>query len=624
MQFSIMNKKVFSVLLIVLVVLLASCTKEVPQTIEDVITKAGVPETIVSSSDSMVVEEEFDFASNWKCTTIEVDATEARGDYRTFDPNSEIIWPGNLLQGNSITKATPDPIVVERAGGTFTINLINGSNSMQTQASVEKVNQSNVVSALNKIISNNSGAIPANFTYIMQEVESREQLALAMGVNVSTLTTDVNAKLSFSAERSYNRFLVDFSQIYYTMIFEKPTGYDQVFAEGVTAEDLVPYMSESNPPVYISSVTFGRRFYLLIESTSSVDKMRASIKASYDAAVSSADFSVNATYVTDLDEVNIKIFAMGGDADAALGAFNGDLSALQSYLQDGGDYFKAAPLSYVMTSLAPPQKQVGIGVFTKFTIQNCVPVYDIAPPPFISGWYNLFNGGGIGAACAIDPQQNNVFLFNSAGTEYAVSQNGEIKGTYRITDTQNSHPLMGCPIDSVSVALAFMNGNLYFFDKDGLNWVMKTPTGNWTEPASLSTWGKDNTHPFREGARDIPGLGAACNWVDQNRAVYFDRTGQYYVKETISDNSFTGIAPLTSWGEDKGPQWSMPFIGSGVGVAVQVYTDIFMPTVSTGIVPPGKENHQVFFNQEGTKVAIYTGNAGFSPVYSLVPEETQK
>ena len=123
------------------------------------------PAEPVAETDSTLLERDFDFANNWICETIEVDATQVRGDYRTFDPNSEIIWPGNLLQGASITKATPDPIVVERAGGTFTINLINGSDSETTQASVDKVNQSNVVSALNEIIAANSGAIPANWPH---------------------------------------------------------------------------------------------------------------------------------------------------------------------------------------------------------------------------------------------------------------------------------------------------------------------------------------------------------------------------------------------------------------------------------------------------------------------------
>jgi len=614
--------------LIAILFLSASCQKdEAPdpaETIDALIKSAGVPEEPVAETDSTLLERDFDFANNWICETIEVDATQVRGDYRTFDPNSEIIWPGNLLQGASITKATPDPIVVERAGGTFTINLINGSDSETTQASVDKVNQSNVVSALNEIIAANSGAIPANFTYHMEEVESREQLALAMGVNVSTLTTDVNTRLSFSSDKQYNRFMVDFTQIYYTMVYEKPTSYDQVFAPEVSSKDLEPYMSDNNPPVYISSVTYGRRFYLLIESTSGVEKMKASIKASYDAAVSSVDFDSKATYVTDLDESNIKIFAMGGDANSALGAFNGDLNGLKAYLQDGSDYFKAAPLSYVMTSLAPPQKQVGIGVYSKFTIQNCKPAYAVSPPQFIKEWYNVFGDEGIGAACAIDPSQNNAYLFSHDGTRYAVSQNGVINGIYNLSDA--GHPLAGCPIDSIGSAVTYSSKNLYVLDKSGLHYCGMTPGGTWSEIYDLRQWGADDTHPFRPDAvtSGEPGLGAVLNYITNgkfNRAIHFDRAGQHWVIHNVADGTWSSVNSLTTWGSSIGPEWNIPFLGEGVGVGLQVYAENFLPDPRTGVLAPGKSYYQVLFNHDGTRLSVYHSSTGFSPVYDMVPPE---
>jgi len=615
--------------LIAILFLSVSCQKdEVPdpaETIDALIKSAGVPEEPVAKTDSTVLERDFDFANNWICESIEVDATQVRGDYRTFDPNSEIIWPGNLLQGASITKATPDPIVVERAGGTFTINLINGSDSETTQASVDKVNQSNVVSALNEIIAANSGAIPANFTYHMEEVESREQLALAMGVNVSTLTTDVNTKLSFASDKVYNRFMVDFTQIYYTMIYEKPTSYDQVFAPTVSSKELEPYMSDNNPPVYISSVTYGRRFYLLIESTSGVETMKASIKASYDAAVGSADFDSKATYVTDLDESNIKIFAMGGDANSALGAFNGDLNGLKAYLQDGSDYFKAAPLSYVMTSLAPPQKQVGIGVYSKFTIQNCKPAYAVSPPQFIKEWYSVFGDEGIGAACAIDPGQNNAYLFSKDGTRYAVSQNGVINGIYNLSDA--GHPLAGCPFDSIGSAVTYYSKNLYVLDKSGLHFCGMSPGGSWSEIHELREWGAiADSHPFRPDAvtSGEPGVGAVLNYTTSsrvNRAIHFDRAGQHWVIHNVADGTWGSVNALTTWGSSIGPEWNIPFLGEGVGVALQVYAENFLPDPRTGVLAPGKSYYQVLFNHSGTKLSVYHSNTGFSPVYDMVPPE---
>ena len=84
------------------------------------------------------------------------------------------------------------------------------------------------------------------------------------------------------------------------MAFDPPMGSEGVFGPNVRATDLAPYMGPGNPPVYVSSVTYGRRFFLLIESTSSVTEMKASIQASYDAALVSGSLDASAIYVKNL------------------------------------------------------------------------------------------------------------------------------------------------------------------------------------------------------------------------------------------------------------------------------------------------------------------------------------
>ena len=133
---------------------------------------------------------------------------------------------------------------------------------------------------INDIIADNSGVLPAAFTYQSAQVQSREQMALRMGVNVSTLTTDVRARLSINTDTSYSSFLVELNQRYYTMAVDMPTSTGALFAESVSPGDLARYVTPDNPATYISSATYGRRFYLLIESTESASEMQASIRAS--------------------------------------------------------------------------------------------------------------------------------------------------------------------------------------------------------------------------------------------------------------------------------------------------------------------------------------------------------
>jgi hypothetical protein len=101
---------------------------------------------------------------------------------------------------------------------------------------------------------------------------------------------------------------------------------------------------------------------LLIESTSSVTEMKASIRASYDAAVASVDLSAGVKYVKDLENVNIKVFALGGDQSMATAMFNGDFDALQDFLTQGADIRTGVPLSYVVRNVLDCGSGAGGGI----------------------------------------------------------------------------------------------------------------------------------------------------------------------------------------------------------------------------------------------------------------------
>ena len=62
--------------------------------------------------------------------------------------------------------------------------------------------------------------------------------------------------------------LVELKEEYYTMSFVTPTSVEAFFDPSLTAEELQTKIGPDNPVAFIKSVTFGRIFYLLYESTS--------------------------------------------------------------------------------------------------------------------------------------------------------------------------------------------------------------------------------------------------------------------------------------------------------------------------------------------------------------------
>ncbi|MEL6651176.1 MAG: thiol-activated cytolysin family protein [Bacteroidota bacterium] len=429
-----------------------------------VIAEGGAFEDFNTRTDSSVVDSSLTTQANGErflCITKDYDFVSSAEKYFSFNPNPEIIFPGSLLQGASITNPTPDPIVLDRGPGCLTINVVNGSQG--TRACVDEMSEGKIVEALNQILDNNNGVLPAQFSYDFTEVQSSQEMAFKMGVNFNSLTADARAKLSINASSSYHSYLINLNQNFYTMIYEKPTSYGDVFAEGVSADDLARFIQPGNPATYISSVTYGRKFYLLVESTASRIDMRASIQATYDAAVSNTELDASATYVKDLANVNIKVYAIGGDQSQALATFNGDFDAIATFLTEGGDYLTGVPLSYVVRSLET-HKIVNVKLATQYQTSVCEPyLYDDNPPGFTNFWGQQIKQ--IGAIANLNTSTaNSMVIFNLEGDQYYLTdQNTQtfIGGPYELDDPNAPYGVI--PFDKVSAVRFDAGSNSILF-----------------------------------------------------------------------------------------------------------------------------------------------------------------
>ena len=565
-----------------------------PETLAESIEQATLPLTPSTVEESVdTVDQGLDISAQLICKTIEVSAQGATGDYRTFDPNSDVIWPGNILQGNTITRGTPEVVDVERAAGTFTIDLVNGSKG--TKVEVPKVTQPNVIEGINNIIDSNSGVLPSNFTYTFREVRSRQELALAMRVNAGTFTSEFEGKISARTSNESHSVLVDFVQKYYTIAYQTPTSYEGFFAEGVDGKDLAPYVGPNNPPVFIKSVTYGRRYYLMITSTASSTEIEASIRASYDAATFDADLDADATYVGELEDVQISVFAMGGDAQRAAATFGGDFNAVREFLTEGGSIETGVPLSYKMETVAEPHQDVGIGLATNFTVNNCQPA---GLPDYAKGWFGIFDGEGISAAVVTQYNGDDVLLFNKAGTEYAEIRGGEIVDVNTLGAGDNGR-LAGCPIDTVGAAHG-LTGQIRIYSKDGMQYTVQEPgSPDWWAVRTVSQMA-GGTHPFKDPSGGGPaGVGAVLqgpNTGGSQQSIHFNMVGNRWTRAIGS--GFQQFNTLNEWG---GSGYDLPF--AKVGAAVRIFRN--------------GRREEVLFNGEGTHFVIYTGSDPNPRVYQI-------
>ncbi len=387
------------------------------------------------------------------CTTRRISITEGPSEFPQFDPNASVIYPGNLLQGSTLSNATPSPIPVRRGGGRIVMTLVNGSESVSRN--IAEVSLGSIFDAANSIIASASEKVPARFSFVKEEIHSREQLGLALDFQYNSLATEVKGALSFSSDRQYNRYLVKLVQSYYTMAFEIPTAVEDFFAPDITPAELKPFIYAGNPGAFIESVTYGRQFYLLIESTASRTELAASVEASFSAAVTSGSIGGGVTYVQDLENVRINAYAVGGDASDALSAITTDFDTLKGFLAAGGTIDTGVPLSYKVHSLAQRDKVVSVAVATTYDVTTCTPVGESFDAPLF--WYQG-EFATTGAGGQVKRWDNR---FGEASFD-ATPLNGKVYGGTKINNQINGLPVLrfGNATSSNGAALAFPGLNL--------------------------------------------------------------------------------------------------------------------------------------------------------------------
>ncbi|AKA35982.1 thiol-activated cytolysin family protein [Flagellimonas lutaonensis] len=437
----------------------------------------GTEETKIEDYDRKESADGDTIEQRWVCTEKEIDITGGTHSFPLYNTNASVIWPGNLLQGKTLDNATPSDIVVKRAGGKITYNLVTGN--PQATVEVDVIDQGTVQQAMNDVIAQNGDITPANFTLDVVAINSKEQLALEMGLKVSTLASKVSGSFSLNTSSEVSSVLVKLTQAYYTMSYVKPTSLDEVFDPEVTPEQLARFIQPDNPATFISSVTYGRIFYMLYESTASAEDMEAALKASYSAVAGKVSGNVNIESLREYNNLSVKVIAYGGDTEGTLNAvgatFGGDdavdnLKDIVNRLAESSDIAGGLPLSYVVNSLEDPSQVVSTNLATRYTVKSCE-LRGVLPPQTYKSLVDLYaddeDGGGIGAMVQVS--KSNILVFNKMGDKYAWynGATGSVKGIFGIKD-ENS-PLGVVPFDRIGSATQLSDTRIYFFDDTGLS-----------------------------------------------------------------------------------------------------------------------------------------------------------
>lgn len=265
----------------------------------------------------------------------------------------DVLWPGSMLRGDSVYSGRLTPIVLPRAPLTFSVSLesLSGARS----ATLPSPSLSSYRDAIGDILAQDvTGATSARISAEIEEVASEEQLSVALGASVSApLVGMVKGGFHFDDTTKRSRYIVKFFQLYYTVDVDPPGLPHTFFAPPVTADDVAPTLSASSPPVYVSSIGYGRQVVFTFESDLSRSELKAALDFVYQGGAEISG-SVSLTHQEVLSHTSTTAFILGGDAGEAASAAIGSYDQLRQFIARGGNYSKDSPgaaiaykLSYV-------------------------------------------------------------------------------------------------------------------------------------------------------------------------------------------------------------------------------------------------------------------------------------
>jgi thiol-activated cytolysin len=312
---------------------------------------------------------------DYSCSTQNLRETRQFDRIVAYAASSDAMYPGAVIGADSIASGLFTQIVLPRAPATISVSLENLDGAKQ--AVIADPSLSSYRDALSSLLEAEiTGSTPANLYSEIEEVHSESQLNLALGVQASWSLGIASLKSSFDWAKQdvRSRYIVRYTQAYYTVDLDVPAEPSALFAPTVTLADVQGKLDERRPPVYVSSVTYGRMVLFTFESQYSSDEMSAALDFAYSGGIDVRG-DVSVTYKDIISQSKITAFILGGDAGTAAQTID-SYDALINFIKTGGNYSRqspGAPIAYKLAYLrdnAPAR----MSFTTDYEIKDCVRV----------------------------------------------------------------------------------------------------------------------------------------------------------------------------------------------------------------------------------------------------------
>lgn len=318
----------------------------------------------------------FEEGDGLSCTVNEYGLARSISNPILYDPTSDVIWLGNILDGQSIANGGYQPVLnTNRKSLVFSAS---GQAFNTATATVQKPTLSNYRQSMQSILNGGFNGIPSGtIDYQAEEIHSTEHLKVLLEGNLKVPFSSLAAEYNFNDKSIKSRILIKYTQIYYTISLDIPNTPSEFFT------DIPEGLNELNyGPVYVSSIKYGRSIVAMASSTEESEKVKAAIKASFK-FIFKGGIRLSLEEENTLKRTTISVSQLGGTPTAI-----SSIEDVATFISEGvipSPESNGAPLSYTLRYLKD-NSIAEIVLAANYNVRRCVikpTVHTFTPSPVI-------------------------------------------------------------------------------------------------------------------------------------------------------------------------------------------------------------------------------------------------
>jgi hypothetical protein len=142
-------------------------------------------------------------------------------------------------------------------------------------------------------------------------MEDIKQLGYTLKVDARYKIASASLEAKFNSEKTKNRYVAFFTQKFYDVSYDIPPNPIDAFAQGAQNNGDI---GSNNPPIVVSEVSYGRMYFLVIETFHSKEDVNFAITAALNGKIFGGKVNGKFDMATIYNNMSVEFIALGGDA----------------------------------------------------------------------------------------------------------------------------------------------------------------------------------------------------------------------------------------------------------------------------------------------------------------------